>query len=133
HAIKSVHVYDYDLSAEYHHANMPNANVHVTTHHALLHIAIAHGAVNQNVLEGVEVFVSHFRADDVRFGNNFHQRHAGAVEIHPAVPLDMKILSDVFLQVRASDSHASEAAVELDIDVATDSGRLVVLGDLIIL
>jgi hypothetical protein len=46
---------------------------------------------------------------EVRLGNDFHERHAGAVEIHAAVAVEMRELADVFLQVRAGDADARNA------------------------
>ncbi len=111
----------------------PHAHVDVATDHALFHVAIAHAAIDEDVLEGVEIFVGHVRAGDVGFGDDFQQRHAGAVEIHAAVAVEMEIFADVLLEMRAGDAHAGDAALELKIHVAADGGGLVVLCDLIIL
>jgi hypothetical protein len=70
---------------------------------AFFHVAIADAAVTKNFDQGVEIIVGHLGAGDFRLGNDFQQRHAGAVEIHPAVALEMKILADILLQMGARD------------------------------
>jgi hypothetical protein len=70
---------------------------------------------------------------DVRLGDDFQEGHAGAVEIHAAVPVEMGAFADVLLQMRAGDADAGEAALELEIEPAVARGGLVVLGDLVIL
>ena len=129
---KAVHVFDFDFRAEFLRADGAHGDVYVATDHAFFHVAIAHAAVNQNVLERVEVFVGHVRAGEVRLGNDFHERHPGTVEIHAAVALKMDVLADIFLQVRAGDADAREAAVEFKLDVAVRRGRFVVLCELVI-
>ena len=61
-AAETVHVLDLDLRAQFLLALRTHADVHVATHHPLFHVAIADAAVDQNVLERVEIFVGHVRA-----------------------------------------------------------------------
>ena len=96
------------------------------------HVAIAHVAVDQNVLERVEIFVCHVGAGDIRLGNDFHQRHAGAVEIHAAGAVKVRQLAHIFLEMRTGDADAGNAAVKLEVHEAVGGGRLVVLRELVI-
>src|SRR5438477_272584 len=53
HAAEAVHVFDLDLCPEFPGALRAHAHVHVATDHPLLHVAIAHPAIDQDVLERV--------------------------------------------------------------------------------
>ena len=75
----------------------------------------------------------HVRTGDVRFGDDFEQRDAGAVEINAAVAVEVKILADVLFEVRAGDADAGDAAVEFEVQITVGWGGFVVLGDLVIL
>ena len=137
HAGKAIHVLDLDFGAEFLGADGAHADVYVAAHHAFFHVAIAHAAVDQNIFEGIEIFIGHVGTGDVRFGNDFHERHAGAVEIHAAGAVKMRELAHVFFEVRARDADAAHTigragAGEFKIHEAVRRAGFVVLRELVI-
>ena len=96
-AAEGVHVLDLDLAAEFGAALGADGDVHVATHHSLFHVAFTDAAVDEDVLEGVEIGVGHVRTGDAGFGDDLEQGDAGTVEIDAAELVEMKALADVFL------------------------------------
>jgi len=75
------------------------------------------------------------RAVNVRRGDDLQQRHAGAVEVDQAVAVaGVGQLAGVLLQVGADDPDALRpAARQVDVQVAVDGQRMLVLADLVAL
>ena len=133
HAAEGIHVFDLNLFTQLLLPFEPNANVHVASHLALFHVAVTHTAVLKNALEGVQIFISHIRAGDVRLGHNLQQRHSRPVEINPTVIGKMKTLAHILLQVGAIDPHGFQLPTQLEFHKAGDGGWKIQLGKLIIL
>ena len=133
HPAEGVHVFDLHLGAQLGGAFGPDADVDVAAHHALFHVAVADAAVDQDVLERVEVFVRHVRAADVRLGNDLQQRHSGPVEINAAVLIKVVVFADVLLEMGTRDAHALDASLELEVYMPGCGGRKIKLGDLVVL
>ena len=77
---------------------------------------------------------------DRRFGDDFHQRSAGAVVVDQAVDREVVEFADVLLEVNAREGDGlvfahdvAGGAGQFDLHAAAEADRLVVLGDLIVL
>ena len=114
-------------------ADGTNRDVGVATHLALLHIAVAHAAIHENVLEGIQVGIGHIGAGDLGFGNDFEQGHTATVEVHAAVFVKMGTLADVFFQVSPIEIDPLDAAFEFELHIASNVRGQGELRDLVIL
>jgi len=75
-----------------------------------------------------------------RFGNDFHERRAGAIVIHQRFARKVVQLAHVLLEMNACQGnffmlahHIPRRAGQFDFDLAAETDRLVVLRDLIVL
>ena len=132
HAAETVHVFDLDFSAKILRTGRTYAHVDIRPDHALFHVAVTDSAINEDVLERIEVFVRHFRTANVRLRDNFKQWHSSPVEIDSTEAIKMEAFANIFFQVCASDAHARNALLEFEIYMAVYRRGPVVLGDLII-
>ena len=132
HAGKAVHVFDLDFGPEFLTAHGAHGDVDIAADHAFFHVAIADAAIEEDVLEGVEVFAGHVGAGEVGLGDDLHEGDAGAVEIHAAVAVEMEAFADILLEVRPGDADAGEAALKFKLHPAVGGGGFIVLGELVV-
>ncbi len=132
HSLEGVHVLDLGLRAELVGPFRAHAHVDVAPHIPLLEIALAHAAVNENLLQRKEVFECLFGRGEIRLRNNFHQRRARAVEIHSARSLEMHVLADILFEMNARHADRLLNPADRDVHRAANAQRLVVLRNLVV-
>ncbi len=128
-------VLDLGLDAEFSRAFRPQADVRLGAQRAFLHIAVAHAEILEDALELDEVGVRFLPGVNVRFGHDFEERHARAVEINAARAAGERvcIARGVLLHMRAANAHALDAAGDIKIEIAVVAQGQIVLADLIVL
>ena len=113
-------------------AHRPHRDIDVATHRALLHVAVAGAEIAHDGAQLPQVSAGLLRAADVRLGDDFHQRHAGPVEIDEgeAGMLVVDRLAGVLLDVQPFDADVLGAAVrQVDADDPLADQRPLVLRD----
>ncbi len=117
-------------------ARPADRDVHVGAQVAVLHVAVAGAEIAQDLAQLDDVGGSFLGAPDIGTGDDFHQRHAGAVEIdegHVGVHV-VDRLAGVLFEVDALDAHpARHARPHVDDHLALADDRVVELRNLVAL
>ena len=107
-------------------------DVAVAAQRAFGHVAVADAEVADQRVNGFHIGHRLFRRADIRLGDDFQQRGAGAVEVDAAhaVEVFVQALAGVFFKVRAGDADAFDGAVfQGDVQVPfTDDGMIHLAG-----
>jgi hypothetical protein len=109
-----------------------------------VHIGVGNATCDEDLLEGLEIGEGFFGGVEVGFGDDLHERSAGAVEVDEGGVGEVGGLGDIFLKVNAVefDDLAGVRDVFLGVlgvvvivegDAAAETERKVHLGDLVIL
>ena len=125
HGTEGVHVLDLHLDAELLHSPLADGDVGVAAQRSLFHVAVADANPHQHLAQALHVLPRFVRAAKVGLGDDLHQRHAGAVEVHQrrrrgVNGARVKQLAGVLLEVDAGNANslATFAAVDLEIAVS---------------
>ena len=133
--LERIEVLDLDLDAVFAAGGLvggAQAQVDLTTHGALFHVARVDAQVTQDRTQLDQIAIGFVGAAQVRFGDDLHQRHAGPVQIHQADPVRMNRLAGVFFQMRPADADAPRlTVVAVNDQKAVVAERQLVLADLI--
>ncbi len=132
---EGVHVLDFDFRPE-RIANSAHADVRVAAECPLFHVSGRDTDVAQDLAQCDQVVTCLFSGPQIRFPDNFHQWHAGAVEINQA---DLRAASvnlvdqapGVLLDVHACNASALFLARGDELQRSIDAQRQVVLRDLV--
>jgi len=132
---EGVHVFKLRPRAEFLLPAGPDGHVGVAAEGAFFHVAVADFEIYQDFMQAPEVFRRLFRRTDIRFADNFDERHAGAVQIHVAyrIIVVMDQLARVFLHVNPGDADLPGPLARLDHDVPVLRQRIGVLRNLVAL
>src|SRR5437899_11182325 len=133
-----VEIFYFDLGAELLRAAAANADVGVAAQRAFLHVDVADAGVEKNLAQRGEVRVGFIWRAHVRFGNDFTERSAAAVEIHVGFYVGVRKavverFAGVFLEMQPGDPDAFFFAVDFDFEPAAGGQRQFELRDLIAL
>ncbi len=115
-------------------ARLAHRDVDIRAHGAFLHIAVARAEIAQDLPDLAQIRAGLLGRADVRLGDDFHQRHAGAVEVDHRFGnmLVMHGFTRILLQMQPGDADMLDRAVlQLDLDIAGAHDRLLELADLI--
>ena len=133
HKTEGVQVFGFGAGAQWS-AGFADGHVHIETHVALGHVAIADADGGDNCMEFACKGYGFFRIGHVRFRDHFDQRCAGPVQVNPghAVEVFMQGFPGVFFQVRMVNAHGFFLTVfQLDFYLAGTHDGLGQLGGLI--
>ena len=133
---KTIHIFHFCLGAELLRPLHPHADIGIAAQRALLHIAIAHRRVQQNLLDPRQIFVRFLGGANVRLTHNFHQRRAAPVQVDVGalarvVESFVHTLAGVLFHVQSCDADTLCSFRRWHIDPAVLAERLVELGDLV--
>ena len=111
-------------------------DIDVGAHGALVHIAIAGAEIAQDLPQFGDIGAGLFGAAHIGFGDDLHQRHAGAVEVDEgfARVLVMLRLAGILFEMQAGDADDFlRAIIKGDLDLAGAHDGVGELADLIAL
>ena len=131
-----VQVLDLGARAKAVRAQRTQGDVGVAAQAAFLHVAVAHVEIFQDGLELLQVGPGLFGRAQVGGADDFHQRHAGAVQVDVAFAgvgkvFAMNGLAGVFFEVDTVEAYLPVRAVNLDVQAAALDERLLKLRNLI--
>ena len=133
HALEGVEVLDLDLGAEPRLARRPQADVRIAAHVAQLEVALAHVRVDEKLTQGLQEGERLGGRGELGLGDQFHQRHAAAVEVNAAEIRVVDALGHVLLEMDARDADPPRPPALGHVEMAAEADREGVLGDLVVL
>ena len=110
--------------------------VHVSPQVAVLHVTVAGAEIAQDLTQLRHISRCFFWAADVRAGHNFHQRHAGPVQVHEGHVRVHVMYGFACVLFEVDTFHtdiAGRAVAKFNQDFAFAHNRVVQLGNLIAL
>ncbi len=133
-AAEGVHVLDFHLRAELLRAARTDGDVHIAAHVAFFEIAVRYSGVDEHLLERGQVGDRFVGAGHIRLGDNFHERRAAAVEVHPGRGRVVVDLGRVLLEMDVVDADKLARAIrKSDFHAAANAQRRAVLRNLVVL
>ena len=130
-----IDVFDFAARAKWR-ANLMNGHVNVRAQAALIHIAVARAQIAHNGTDFGDIGAGLVRRADVRLRHDFHQRNAGAVQIHIALggTLVVQAFASVLLQMQPLNADNDLlGGRHIDDHFALPHNRAFILADLIAL
>ena len=135
-----VEVLGLGAGAEFRGAPATDGHVAIAAQLALLHVAISDAGLGEHRDEGAKESLGFGRGTQVRLGDDLEERHAGAVVVDQRAAARVAELAHVFLEVGMVDAdelvlahHIARGARELDLDLAADDDREILLSELVVL
>ena len=115
-----------------------HADVRIAAKRAFFHIAIADVSVLEHLFQRAQIRIGLGRGTQVRFGDDFRERHAAAVVIDIAVAIRVRkalvdILCGVFLEMQPRDADFFRRPIMLEFQPPVRGQRQFVHGNLITL
>ena len=105
HAADRVHVLDLNFRSEFCLLFRPHGHVAIAAELSLLHIGVAHIAVDQDLFQRRKKRERLLRRINLRLCYDLHQGRAGAIEINPCALLEVETFRDVFFKMNPHETH----------------------------
>ena len=135
HKAERVDVLKFGPGAERSFAEWPDGHIGITAERPFLHIAVADFQGPDEGVEFLQISNRFTGRTQIRFGDDFQQRRAGAIQVNPRhfVKVLVKRLSGIFFEMGPGDPDTFTACVRRNLKAAAADNRNLVLTDLITL
>src|SRR5262249_54541321 len=116
--------------------DLTNGDICIAPETALLHIAVIDVEILQDLLESPQVVVRFCRRTDIRFADDFNQRHTASIEIEIGISARIrktfvKRFAGILFHVDSLNADFLHSPVHGDLNKTMPRQRPIVLGDLI--
>src|SRR6266704_2535292 len=133
HGTETIHVLDLCLHAQFLLSIRTHRDIGITAQTSLFHTSRGYTQVHQDLAQLLHIEPRLFRAAQVGFADDLHQRRAGAIDVDEAVAIMMQQPSGVLLELDACDTDAALLSIVFNREIAVAAQGDIVLRDLIAL
>ena len=131
--LEAVQILDLGARIELRVADRPHREIDVAAHRAHFHLAVGNAAPAHQLAQALQICLRLCRRADIRLRDDLDQRNAAAVAVCAGAVVGMHQLAGILLDVDARNADALLLAVDIDVDVAVLTERMIELRDLVCL